>query len=112
MATLTVQEKTGLSGSFSMAAASAGGDVVPNANGGVKILFRNGDASPKTVTVTSYYANTPPQGTAVANHAQVVAAGETAIIGPLDAAAWNNPSGQVELTYSAVTSCTVAAVRG
>lgn len=108
MATVTPTLKNAVGKSIPMAAAAGGGDVVTN-TGGVVILFQNGDASSKTVTVKSYYTGTAPAGTTKADLAVVVAAGETAVIGPLDAAVWNNSSGQVELTYSAVTSCKVGA---
>jgi hypothetical protein len=112
MATLSVQTKSAVGKSFSLAAATSGGDVVPNTDGGVVVLVQNADASAKTVTVKSYYAATPPAGTAKTDLAVVVAAGEVAKIGPLDAQTWNNSSAQVELTYSAVTNVKVAAYKG
>ena len=111
MATITPQSKTSISKSFALAAANGGGDVVTNTDGGVVVMVQNGDASSKTITVKSY-AVAIPEGTAKTDLAVVIAAGETALIGPLSAAAWNNGSKQVELTYSAVTSVKVAAYKG
>jgi predicted transcriptional regulator len=112
MATLSVQTKSGVAKSLSLANANSGGDVVPNDDGGVVIMVQNGDASSKTVTVKSYFPNAIPEGLAKSDLAVVVAAGEVAKIGPLSAAPWNNASKQVELTYSAVTSVKVAAYKG
>lgn len=112
MATITPTTLVGLGDDVPTAAANSGGDVVTNTDGGVIILFYNGDASAKTVTVKSYTAAIPPAGMAKADMAVLVAANAVAKIGPLDAAAWNNGSGQVELTYSAVTSCRVGAFKG
>ena len=112
MATVTPTSKSALGAGIATAAASAGGDVVTNTDGGCVILFYNGDGTSKTVTVKSYTAAIPPAGMAKTDMAVVVAANAVGVIGPLDAAAWNNSSGQVELTYSAVTSCRVGAYKG
>lgn len=115
MATLNVQQTSILSplaNSFTFASAAGGGDVVPNATGGVRVMVKNNDASAKTVTVKSYYQGTPPAGTAKSDLVKSVGAGEVAVLGPFDAIAWNNGLSQVELTYSAVTSLFVAAIKG
>lgn len=112
MATITPTSKAGAIGkSIPVAAAASGGDVVVNTNGGVRLLVRNAHVSQtRTVTIKSYTAVTPPPGMAKADYAVVVAAGNVAEIGPFDAAYWNNPSGQIELTYSdAAADLTVGA---
>jgi hypothetical protein len=110
-ATITPQVRTASTPGLSvaLAAATAGGDVVPN-SGGVVILVHNGSGATVTVTVTSYQSNIP-HGTAKTNFALPVAAGATGVIGPLDATAWNNPTGNVELAYSAATTVTVGAYK-
>lgn len=105
MADLAYQQTavTGLAASF--AAASVGGDTVPVSPRGL-LLVTNGDASSKTVTVvvpgTKY-------GQPLADIPIVVAAGTTAVVGPFPADL-DNGNGLVDVTYSAVTSVTVAAV--
>jgi hypothetical protein len=113
MATLSVQTATHpRKRSIALASASGGGDVAPNDNGGVSIVVRNGDASAKTVTIKSYFTGVSPPGTEKSDLTLSIPAGEVAILGPFDAAAWNNALKQVEITYSAVTSVTVAAIKG
>lgn len=112
MATITPTIKALNGDDIPTVTANAGGDVVTNTDGGVVILFYNGDASAKTVTVKSYTTAIPPQGMAKSDMAVVVAANAVGVLGPFDANAWNNGSGQVELTYSAVTSCRVGAYKG
>ncbi|HZX38449.1 MAG TPA: hypothetical protein VFF37_09000 [Streptomyces sp.] len=89
------------------AAAAGGGDQAPV---GEKLVLhvRNGDATSKTVTVA-----TP--GTvgdlAVADASQAIPAGGNAFI-PLKAAAFRDPTtGRAAITYSAVTSVTVAVLQ-
>lgn len=113
MATLTVQTATHpRKRSISFASAAGGGDVAPNAEGGVQIMVQNGDGSSKTVTVKSFFAGTASEGTEKTDMTISVGAGETAILGPLSATPWNNALKQVEITYSAVTNVKVAAIKG
>lgn len=89
------------------AAAAGGGDQAPVGEKLV-LLVRNGDATSKTVTVA-----TP--GTvgdlAVADAVQVIPASGTAAI-PLKASAFRDPlTGRAAITYSAVTSVTVAVLQ-
>lgn len=84
-------------------AAASGGDTAPV--GPNRFLYvNNGDASSKTVTVA-----TPGtvSGLAVADASMAVAAGDHAII-PL-ANVYRGATGRAAITYSAVTSVTVAA---
>lgn len=108
MATLTyLQASTTAVAQAAAAAAAAGGDkVAPNDRG--MLVFRNGDASSKTVTM-AVPGNTK-YGEANPDKAFVVPAGATAYIGPLQSDLADAADGLVAFTYSAVTSCTVAAV--
>lgn len=108
MATLSVQTipAGGLSPSYS--AASGGGDKLkPGKTTFLHVI--NGDASPITVTVA-----TPGtvSGLAIADRAVTVAASDEQMI-PIPADLYANPadSGLASVTYSAVTSVTVAALR-
>lgn len=108
MATLTYKKsKIAGSGNVAMAAASGGGDkVFPNTRGAV--LVKNGDASAKTVTVV--VPGNTKFGQAQPDVAIVIPAGEQTLIGPFPQELAGT-DGLVSLTYSAVTSVTVAAVQ-
>jgi hypothetical protein len=107
MAALTTQTATPEGTTLTMSAASGGGDTfVPGSS--TCLLVRNGDASSKTVTVvvpgTKY-------GQANPDIPVVVAAGAIAILGPYSSDLVDPTDGQVDVTYSATTSVTVAAVK-
>lgn len=106
MATLAYQQSKIIGTELTFVAASAGGDKVAPADRGA-LLVRNGDASAKTVTVvtpgSTKYAQADP------DVAVVVAAGATAVIGPFPQDL-GGTDGLVSITYSAVTSVTVAAI--
>lgn len=100
MALLAVQDATAGIASVSFSAAAGGGDTVPAGTRGggwdlsVLLIVRNGDAASKTVTVDG----TP----------YVVPATTGVAVVPVYAGTY----GMVKsITYSAVTSVTVAAVR-
>jgi hypothetical protein len=107
MALLTPQTAAVTGTVLTMAAASGGGDTIVGGST-TFLLVRNGDASSKTVTVvrpgTTY-------GTADPDIEVVVTAGNIAIIGPIPSEFADPTDGYVDVTYSAVTSVTVAAVR-
>jgi len=106
MAVLTVQHTTGTSGLVpTFSAAAGGGDSFVNAGGAV-LQVKNGDASSHTVTVACQTACNLG-GTSVHNIVVPVAAGATAMIGPFPFN-YNDAGGSVQVTYSAVTSVTVA----
>lgn len=101
MATIA-KSAAGLAGSaIAFAAASAGGDVFVN-DGSVRLLVKNADSSSKTVTVDS--TGLCSMGFDH-NLVIVVAAGDTEVIGPFPVARFGR---SVAVTYSAVTSVTVA----
>lgn len=101
MATLTVQDVGGGNGNVTFAAASAGGDSVPvgivNANFAldpVVLIVVNGGAVPIDVTVGGVVTN--------------VLAGDTAVL-PANRGVY--PGQLMAITYEAVTSVTVAAIK-
>lgn len=112
MATLTVlefpEEPTALDISASEVSAAAGGDVFPN-DEQTGFWVDNQDASPTTVTFDAPgYCDDGFQHDA----AVVVAAGFTGFIAKKFAhGRFGTSSRQVAVTYSSVTSLTVAAVR-
>lgn len=108
MATLTTQTITRAGLNATYAAASGGGDKIKPGDA-VFLHIKNGDSGSHTVTIA-----TPGtvEGQAIADLAVAVPAGENRMIGPLSAALFRNPSdGLVGVTYDAVTSVTVAAIR-
>lgn len=107
MATLSPAQAKITGATVTMVAASGGGDKVkPNSR--TALLVKNGDASSKTVTV-AVPGNTK-QGQPIPDVAVVVAAGAMALIGPFDADLGDDTDRLVHISYSAVTSVTVAAV--
>lgn len=104
MAALTKQSVP-LSGlaDLTYASCAGGGDTVANPNRGDVILFVNGDASAKTITIA--VPGTEWNGGAKADTALTVEAGDTGVL-LLDPR--YGDSGVANITYSAVTSCTIA----
>lgn len=104
MALLSTQviSQTGIAPTF--VAASVGGDTFRN-TGSNFLHVKNGGASPVTVTIDSVEK---------CSHGfdhdltVTVAAGADKIVGPLQVKRFNNESGQVSVTYSGVTTVTVA----
>jgi hypothetical protein len=109
VAVLTVQQVAlaGLTPTY--AAAAAGGDSFAN-DGEVFLHVKNTNAAARTVTVASQRPATP--GLAPANNAVVVplTVGDK-MIGPFDPTVWNDTNGLVQITYTAETGVTVAAIR-
>lgn len=110
MATLVVKPvpHTGLVlASSDLASATSGGDKAPTGQG-LFLYVTNGDSGSHTVTVA-----TPGtvDGLAVGDRAVVIAAGDFAFI-PMLEGLYKDPSdGLAHITYDAVTSVKVAAVR-
>ncbi len=111
MATLTVADivRTG-TGEATFASAAGGGDVFAN-DGNTRFIAINGSGGSITITMTTQQT-IGRDGLAVGDTAPTVAAAGTAILGPFDPSLYNNTSGQVAVTYSGVTSLTVAAIKG
>lgn len=106
MATLSPQSILDAGTAPTFAAAAGGGDACIT-GAGILLAVTNGDASSKTVTVA-----TPGtvNGLAIADRAVVVAAGTTAYI-PIGNDYRDPSTGLAAITYSAVTSVTVAVLR-
>lgn len=105
MALITVQ-KASLSGvTAALVAASAGGDKFVN-DGDTLLHVKNGSGAGITVTVAA--VSRCSHGS-FHDSVSTVAAGATTVIGPFPQNRFNDVSGQVSVTYSAVTTVTVAA---
>lgn len=88
-------------------ASSAGGDTVaPNDRG--MVVFRNGDASSKMITLV--VPGNTKYGQANPDVQYTVPAGQVQPIGPLTADLADPTTGLISFTYSAVTSCTTQAI--
>lgn len=108
MAVLTVQSISRAGVVPSYAAAAGGGDSFrPDTH--TFLHAKNGSGGSITVTVVT--PNTDPIGNAVADLAIPIAAGAEKMIGPFPAPYFANPStGNADITYSGVTSLTIAAL--
>tara|TARA_Y100000593_G_scaffold4213_2_gene8329 strand:- start:435 stop:764 length:330 start_codon:yes stop_codon:yes gene_type:complete len=107
MATLTVQSLNGTSGvSVTTQAADVAGDEFVNENGRTNFEVNNGSGSSIDVTIIT---QTTVDGLAVADRVISVGAGERFIVNKLASGTYNDSDGNVQVTYSAVTSVTVAA---
>lgn len=108
MATLTAQVPTQAGITPTYAAASAGGDQVA-CDDRLYLHVKNTNAATRDVTIA-----TPGNvdGLAIADNVITVAAttGDR-IIGPLKASLYADANGFAQITYSAVTNLTVAAIR-
>jgi hypothetical protein len=108
---ITSQTITAAGLTYTTAAASGGGDTATLASAtdvGSMLIVKNGGGSPITVTIAD--PGTTPAGNTTTAPANSVAAGATAIF-PLLPAQVNASTGSIAITYSAVTSVTVAVVR-
>jgi len=107
MADLTVQVISLLGIIPSLAAAAVGGDAFLN-SGREYLHVKNGSAASIDVTVDSV----APCNQGVDHNAIVaIAAGVEKLIGPFPKARFNDAAEKVQVTYSDVTTVTVAAVR-
>lgn len=106
MADLTVQEINIVGQVVTFAAASSAGDAFVN-DGRTSLRVKNGGVAPITVTIVSQ--RQCDQGFSH-NQAISVAAGETRETGAIDSR-FSDTNGKVQVTYSGVSSVTVAAVR-
>jgi hypothetical protein len=88
------------------ASAAAGGDQAPIGRNFL-LEIRNGGASPITATLVTYATF---KGIAVADTALVIPAGGIGLV-PMDTVYRNPANGQATVTYSAVTSVTVAVLQ-
>ena len=99
---------------FAAVAAAAGGDQFPNPKGNAYLYIKNGGGGSINVTAAAQITTRPADGTFPAgtqgNNVVAVGAGVEKLIGPFPAA-FNDGNNNVQLTYSGVTSVTVAAVQ-
>ncbi len=112
MATLTVQTISESGKSASYASADGSGDVVAN-NGKLFLHIKNGSGGSITTTITAQTTSVDSgtYGTLTKADASIaIGASGEAFIGPFHPLAFNDSSSQIEITYSAVTSLTIAAL--
>lgn len=109
MATLSnqsvIRTGTGLSPTFSSCA--GGGDEFVN-SGEDFIYIVNGHSSPQTVTIATPVTT---DGLAVAENAIAIPNAEGRMIGPFPKTIYNDGNAKVQLTYSGVTSLTIAVLK-
>jgi hypothetical protein len=111
MATLTTQVITRAGTVITPVAAAGGGDAMAVGSGMILRLV-NGGGSPVTVTLVVPAARTYEPNVAVTSPAIAVTNGTTRDIGPIDAGTFQDPTtGLCTITYSGVTSVTVAAIQ-
>ena len=111
MALLTLQTMTAAGLVPTTTAAAGGGDTVALASATDSTSYlqvTNGSGSPITVTLVDPGAT--PAGNTTTAPAVSVAAGATKLF-PLNPALVNPSTGVINITYSAVTTVTVAAIR-
>jgi len=112
MAELTVQQITEAGGAASYEAAAGGGDTADN-NGNMFLHIKNGGGGEITVTITAVTTSVDSGvygDLTKANATIAVAAGTEAFIGGFAPAAFNDGNGEIAITYSGVTSVTIAAL--
>lgn len=112
MAALTVQAVRRSSNGIDLAgaAASGGGDTFPT-TGKECLVIKNGGGAGITLTVATPVT---VDGLPVSELTATIGAGETRILGPFPPAWYStdgNPGSNVALSYSSVTSVTVAVVQ-
>ena len=105
--TLTVQTDMA---SPTLAAADAAGNNFDNGSGVVYLFVKN--ASGSSITVTFAEQRTCNFGHTAQNYTATVEDATTSVLGPFDILRFNTSSKSVDVTYSSVTSITVAAVAG
>lgn len=116
MATLTVQTVTSSGVTPTYVSAAVAGDQVANPDGDTFVHVKNTSTASKVVTVTAQQtsvSNVPGYGTLTKSSVTVTVPATTGdkLIGPFPLLAFNNASGRLAVTYSAVTSLTIAALR-
>ena len=113
MAELTVQQISEAGGAATYVAATAGdGDTADN-NGNMFLHIKNGGGGSITVTITALTTSVDSGlygDLTKANATVAIAGGTEAFIGGFAPAAFNDGDGEVAITYSGVTSLTIAAL--
>lgn len=108
MALLTVVDLVRAGVDMSSAVAAAGGGDAFLNTGKEFLAAKNASGAPITIT---FVTQVTVDGQAVADLAVAVPAGHTMLIGPFPPGYYNDGSGQVQVTYSGVTTLTVMPVR-
>jgi len=112
MAELTVQQITEAGGAATYVSAAGGGDTADN-NGNMFLHIKNGSGGEITVTITAVTTSVDSGmygDLTKANAIIAIAGGAQAFIGGFAPAAFNDGNGEVAITYSGVTSLTIAAL--
>ena len=113
MAEVTIQQITETGGSVTYSAATSGdGDVADN-GGSTFLHIKNGGGGSITATITAQTTSIDSSiygDLTKANASIAVAAEGEAFIGPFKPSAFNDSNGQIAITYSGVTSVTIAAL--
>ena len=110
MATISVQTITESGITPTFASATADGDVMDN-DGSTFLLVKNGGESSITITITAQVTSVKTQlfgETTKSNATLAIAAGAEGMIGPFSPSAFNTDNSQISITYSGVTSVTIA----
>ena len=111
MATLTTQVVNRAGTVITPVAGAGGGDAMA-CGSGMMLEVVNGGGSPITVTLNIPASRTYEPNVAITSPAISVTNGTARWIGPVDAATFADPiTGLGSITYSAVTTVTVAAVQ-
>ena len=111
MAELTLQQITEAGGSVTYSAAAGGGDTADN-GGSTFLHIKNGGAEESltaTITAQTTSVDSSIYGDLTKASIAVGASGE-AFIGPFKPSAFNDGNGEIAITYSGVTSVTIAAL--
>lgn len=115
MATLTPITPALSGNDLAGVAASGGGDEVANPKGTVMLFVANAGGGSINVTLTAVETNrkaSPPfPAMTLANQVVAVPAGGRRLIGPIPKAFNHATTGRVAISYSGVTSVTVAAIQ-
>lgn len=114
MADLTVQTVVEAGIIPTYAAAAGGGDAIPGNDGQIMLHVKNGGGGSITVTIAAQTTAgvTPGLGpVSKANAGGSVANASEKMFGPFPVVAFNDGNGKVQVTYSGVTSVTVAAIK-
>ena len=113
MAELTVQQITETGGAATYVAAAGGGDTADN-NGHLFLHIKNSGAEESITATITALTTTVDSGMygdlTKANAIIAVAASGEAFIGGFAPAAFNDGNGEIAITYSGVTSLTIAAL--
>jgi hypothetical protein len=112
MAELTIQQITEAGGSVTYSAAAGGGDTADN-GGSTFLHIKNGGGSEITATITAQTTSVESSiyGDLTKANASIAIAGSgEAFIGPFKPSAFNDGDGEIAITYSGVTSVTIAAL--